>query len=180
MNVWKSMKIGQEMFLPKECEAERTNKNSHKRFYNILSCLPPNIAPILAFVIELLSIVQAPLGWQKRVWNCKHFFHVYNKKKTFYWTDVKQLKKEDVLKSFTFDKKIMKKMKEKWTKEKVVEKYRAIKKSIFRRRYARTSITVRVFEKLKSSSILSHRQVMELLPVDRAPIFYFEKCSLLG
>ena len=91
------------------------------RFYNILSCLPPNIAQILAFFIELLSIVQAQLGWQKRVWNCEHFFHVYNKKKTFYWTDVKQLKKEDVLKSFTFDWKYHEKRKQKWTK-KIIEK----------------------------------------------------------
>ena len=62
------------------------------RFFNILSCFSPKIIPILAFVIEILSIVQAQLGYQKRVWNCEHFFNVYNKKKTFQRTDVKTLK----------------------------------------------------------------------------------------
>ena len=114
-NPWKS---------DKKCFSRKNAKQNAQiktaiRFYNILSCLPPNIAPILAFVIELLSIVQAQLGWQKRVWNCEHFFHVYNKKKTFYWTDVKQLKKEDVLKSFTFDWKYHEKRKQKWTKKKL-------------------------------------------------------------
>ena len=39
--------------------------------------------------------------------------------------------------------------------KKVVEKYRAMKKSIFGQKYAKTSVTIRLFEKIKNSFIRS-------------------------
>ena len=71
-------KVGNQWKFDKKCFSQKNAKLNPKtktaaRFYNILSCFSPNTIPILAFVIEILSIVQAQLVWQKRVWNCGHF-----------------------------------------------------------------------------------------------------------
>ena len=59
-------KVGNQWKFDKKCFSQKNAKLNPKtktaaRFYNILSCFSPNTIPILAFVIEILSIVQAQL-----------------------------------------------------------------------------------------------------------------------